>query len=420
MSSLQESIQKDQQDLLYHFREQFYFPFDQEGSLYYFCGNSLGLQPRRTQDYVLQELKDWSEFAVEGHTEALRPWVHYHEFLTEPMAQVVGALPHEVIVMNTLTVNLHLMMVSFYNPGKRRNKILIEYSAFPSDRYAIESQIRYHGLDPKETLIVLQPNQDNDYVSIENVSLTLEKYGEEIALVLIGSVNYYTGQAYSIPQITKLAHQYGCRIGFDLAHGAGNLLLNLHNDGPDFAVWCSYKYLNSGPGSLAGCFVHERHADNFDLPRFTGWWGHNKIDRFKMSAQLELMRGAEGWQLSNPPILPMACMLASLQMFSEAGMKNLRMKSLSLSRFLIQLLQSINHSKIKILTPINDEERGSQVSIQIQGGDKSIYTSLKHSRIIADWREPDVIRVAPVPLYNSFQDVFYLYDSLKSILEKNG
>lgn len=417
MISQEDSIQRDQQDILRSYREQFFFPYDQYGHLHYFCGNSLGLQPRQTKDYVMQELQDWSQFAVEGHLEAMRPWVHYHEFLTEPMAKIVGALPHEVVVMNTLTVNLHLMMVSFYNPTPKRNKILIEYSAFPSDRYAVESQIKFHGYDPKDSLIILQPQENEEYVDHDTIENVFKQHGDEIALAIIGSVNYYTGQAYPIKKITELAHQYGCKVGFDLAHGAGNLLLNLHDDGPDFAVWCSYKYLNSGPGSLAGCFVHERHADNFDLPRFSGWWAHNKKERFKMSPQFDPMRGAEGWQLSNPPILPMACMLSSLQLFSEAGMPSLRNKSLQLSQYLIDLIQSIQHPKIKILTPVNEDERGSQVSIQIQGGDKQIYENIKQCRIIADWREPDVIRVAPVPLYNSYQDVYALYDAMKNTLE---
>lgn len=419
MFSYEDSLKKDRLDQLSEFRNSFHFPKDKQGDLRYFCGNSLGLQPLQTREFVLQELDDWAEFGVEGHLEAKRPWVKYHEFLTEPMAEVVGALPHEVVVMNTLTVNLHLMMVSFYRPSKSRNKILIEYSAFPSDRYAIESQIRNHGYDPKDSLIILSSENQDEYVSWENIENTITKHGEEIALVLIGSVNYYTGQAYPIKKIKELAHQFGCKVGFDLAHGAGNLLLNLHDDAPDFAVWCSYKYLNSGPGSLAGCFVHERHADDFQLPRFAGWWGHDKVNRFKMPPQLQLMRGAEGWQLSNPPILPMACMLSSLQLFTKAGMSQLRNKSLSLSQYLIELLQSLNHPKIKILTPFSLEERGSQVSIQIQGGDKKIYEDLKQQRIIADWREPDVIRVAPVPLYNSFEDVYYLYESLKKILQSH-
>ncbi len=417
MYSQEESIKKDQQDLLKSYREQFFFPYDQHGHLHYFCGNSLGLQPKQTKDYVMQELQDWSQFGVEGHLEAMRPWVHYHEFLTVPMAKIVGALPREVVVMNTLTVNLHLMMVSFYNPTPKRKKILIEYSAFPSDRYAVESQIKFHGYDPKDSLIILQPKDNNDYVDHETIENVFKQHGEEIALAIIGSVNYYTGQAYPIKKITELAHHYGCKVGFDLAHGAGNLLLNLHDDGPDFAVWCSYKYLNSGPGGLAGCFIHERHADNFDLPRFSGWWAHNKKERFKMSSQFDQMHGAEGWQLSNPPILPMACMLSSLHIFSEAGMPALRNKSLQLSKYLIDLVQFLQHPKIKILTPKNEEERGSQVSIQIQGGDKQIYERIKQCRIIADWREPDVIRVAPVPLYNSFQDVYALYDAIKNSFE---
>ncbi|MEP7196917.1 MAG: kynureninase [Saprospiraceae bacterium] len=416
MMNLQDAIQKDLNDPLKKFREAFLFPQDKDGPLSYFCGNSLGLQPVQTSEYVNRELQDWAKFGVEGHLEAKYPWVKYHEFLSPYMAEIVGAKESEVVVMNTLTVNLHLMMVSFYRPTKNRFKILIEYSAFPSDRYAVESQLRFHGYDPKDSLIILSPEKGSDYISMENIKSVFTHHGEEIALVLIGSVNYYTGQSYPIKAITDLGHKYGCFVGFDLAHGAGNLYLNLHDDGPDFAIWCSYKYLNSGPGSIAGCFVHERHADSFDIPRFAGWWGHDKINRFKMSSTMNLMPGAEGWQLSNPPILPMACIMASLEIFHEAGMHELRKKSLALSQQLITLLSDLNHPKINILTPANEEERGSQVSIQILQSDKSIYQKITSQRIIADWREPDVIRVAAVPLYNSFEDVYIFYETLKNIL----
>ncbi len=416
MISHQEAITRDRTDPLADYRNQFFLPSNDSGIQTYFCGNSLGLQPRNTPEYVTRELVDWAKLGVEGHLHAKFPWVKYHEFLTQQMADIVGAKPKETVVMNTLSVNLHLMMVSFYRPTGRRNKILIEYSAFPSDRYAVESQIKFHGLKPEECLIILEPEEGTDYVSIEKIKNVFEKHGEEIALVLIGSVNYYTGQAYPIKIITQLAHQCGCRVGFDLAHGAGNLQLNLHDDGPDFAVWCSYKYLNSGPGSLSGCFVHERHSESYEIPRFIGWWAHDKINRFKMSPELKLMPGAEGWQLSNPPILPMACMMASLEIFQSAGMTNLRKKSLELSSSLIQLIESLNHPKIKILTPKIESERGCQVSIQIQNADKSIYHKISQQNIIADWREPDVIRVAPVPLYNTFEEVFRFYEILKQVL----
>ena len=411
--------QLDQQDPLSGYRKEFSFPSDENGIPYhYFCGNSLGLQPNNARNYVNRELDDWAKHGVHGHEMAQFPWVRYHEFLTEPMAEIVGAKSSEVVVMNTLSVNLHLMMVSFYVPTPKRHKILIEYSAFPSDRYAVDSQIKFHGYDPEESLIILTPDEGEVYISKEKIEQTIKMHGEEIALILIGSVNYYTGQAYPIKFITELGHSHGCKVGFDLAHGAGNLLLNLHEDGPDFAVWCSYKYLNSGPGGLSGCFVHERHAESFELPRFAGWWGHDKTNRFKMSPVLKLMSGAEGWQLSNPPILPMASLMASLEIFQRAGMNSLRHKSIRLHNYLRQIIESIDHPSIRILTPASEDERGCQLSIQIKDGDKRIYKQLSEKHIIADWREPDVIRVAPVPLYNSYEDAWNLYQSLKNILFK--
>jgi kynureninase len=315
--------------------------------------------------------------------------------------------------MNTLTVNLHLMLVSFYRPTAKRFKILIEYSSFPSDRYAVESQIRFHGYDPKEALIILQPEPGTDTISKAHIESVFEKEGEQIALALIGSVNYYTGQAYPIAHMTRLAHARGADIGFDLAHGAGNLQLQLHEDGPDFAVWCGYKYLNGGPGALAGAFIHERHAHRSDLPRFAGWWGHNKVTRFKMEPHYEAMPGAEGWQLSNPPILPMACLRASLELFQQAGMDALRRKSLAMSELLFQLLEDYNHPNLSLITPKAEAERGCQVSIKVKNADRSLFQRISEQGVIADWREPDVIRIAPVPLYNSFCDIFDFVEILK-------
>lgn len=407
----------DLQDPLAEFRSQFHLPENESGQVQrYFCGNSLGLQPRSTRDHVQRELDDWARLGVEGHTEARYPWVRYHEFLTENMAQVVGARPSEVVVMNTLTVNLHLMMVSFYRPTPDRHKILIEFSAFPSDRYAVESQIRFHGYDPVESLIILKPDTDHEYVTHAQIQDIISREGDRIALILIGSVNYYTGQAYPIRKITEWGHEKGCTVGFDLAHGAGNLLLDLHADGPDFAVWCSYKYLNSGPGSLAGCFVHERHASSFDLPRFAGWWGHDKANRFKMEPTLRLLPGAEGWQLSNPPILPMACIMASLELFRQAGMPALRQRSLRLHQCLREHVEAIGHPNIRLLTPAAEDEHGCQLSIQLLNADRKVHKRLAENHIIADWREPDVIRVAPVPLYNSFEDVYIFSAKLKEAL----
>ncbi len=408
----------DDQDPLKSFRNQFIIPKTTSGSdAIYFCGNSLGLQPKQTKLYVEEELNDWAQYGVHGHHLAKHPWLPYHEFLTDSMAAIIGAKPIETVVMNTLTVNLHLMLVSFYQPNEKRFKIVMEHSCFPSDRYAVESQIRFHGLNPQETLIILQPDQGEDYVSDSKIESLFQEEGDEIALVLIGSVNYYSGQAYSIKSITERAHKMGCIVGFDLAHGAGNLKLNLHEDGPDFAIWCGYKYLNGGPGSLAACFVHERHAYAFDLPRFCGWWGHNKSNRFKMPPKMELMPGAEGWQLSNPPILPMACLRASLELFKEAGMDQLRLKSLALGNLLFNLLDELNHPAINLITPRNEDERGCQISIQLKNADKSIFHSLTDSGVIADWREPDVIRVAPVPLYNRFTEVFDFVQLLKKALD---
>ncbi|MBK6543858.1 MAG: kynureninase [Saprospiraceae bacterium] len=412
-----EVIALDEQDPLKHFKSQFLFPKTIEGHDYlYFCGNSLGLQAQKTRGYVDQELLDWAQFGVTGHHNAKNPWYKYHEFLTDAMANIIGAKPIETVIMNTLTVNLHLMMVSFYRPTKQRFKILIEHSTFPSDRYAVESQIRFHGFDPKEALLILKPEPGEDYISKETIQSIFEKEGDTIALALIGSVNYYTGQAYPIPFITKLAHESGCKIGFDLAHGAGNLFLNLHEDGPDFATWCGYKYLNGGPGSLAGCFVHERHAYNYTIPKFAGWWGHNKMTRFKMEPLYESMPGAEGWQLSNPPILPMACLLASLELFKEAGMKSLRKKSLELGNLLFTLLDELKDPNISIITPKSEDERGCQISIKIKNADKKIFHRISKNGVIADWREPDVIRIAPVPLYNTFTDVFEFMEILKNAI----
>ena len=406
----------DQEDPLAGFRDKFHLPVQSNGNPHiYLCGNSLGLQPKQAQLYVQEEMEDWARLGVEGHMHARHPWMPYHEFLTNSMANVVGGKDIEVVVMNSLTVNLHLLMVSFYRPTPSKFKILVEYSPFPSDRFAVESQARFHGYDPVEAIIELQPDE-NDYVSMEQIENVLEKQGDEIALVLIGGVNYYSGQAYNMKAITKLAHAKGAFVGFDLAHAAGNLHLSLHDDGPDFAAWCSYKYLNSGPGSLSGIFVHERHAHDKTLPRFHGWWGHNKSNRFKMGPTFEPMAGAEAWQLSNPPILPMAAMRASLELFEEAGMHDLRDKSVRLTSYLLDLLQILNHPKIKVITPGNPDERGCQLSLQIKDADKSMFDYITEKGVIADWREPDVIRIATVPLYNSYEDVFNFYSLLKEAI----
>lgn len=409
--------EQDQNDPLATYRKLFHIPKDNHGNeLIYMTGNSLGLQPKATKNYINQELEDWANLGVEGHTEAKHPWLPYHEFLTESMAKVVGAKPIEVVVMNTLTANLHLMMVSFYKPTQKRYKIVIEADAFPSDKYAVESQLRHHGFDAKEGLILWKARKGEELTDYHDLQTILETQGDDIALVMIGGVNYYTGQFFDLKRITQLGHKYGCMVGFDCAHGAGNVELNLHDSGADFAVWCTYKYLNSGPGSLGGCFVHERHAHNKNLNRFAGWWSHNKETRFKMRDEFDQLPGAEGWQLSNPPILSMAAIRASLDIFAEVGMKKLTKKSRQLTGYFEFLLNELNNKDIKIITPSNPDERGCQLSIQVKNADKTLHTKLTEAGVISDWREPDVIRCAPVPLYNSFQDVYYLVEKLKSIL----
>lgn len=409
--------QLDDQDQLSDFRQQFHIPKDKNGKdLIYFCGNSLGLQPKITKTYIDQELQDWANLGVEGHTEGKNPWLHYHEFLTDTMANIVGAKPIEVVVMNSLTANLHFMMVSFYQPTPKRYKILIEADAFPSDKYAVESQLRHHGYDDKDGLILWKARKGEELANYDDLEAILKEHGDEIALVMIGGVNYYTGQFFDLKRITDLGHKHGCVVGFDCAHGAGNVQLNLHDSGADFAVWCTYKYLNSGPGSLSGAFVHERHANNKDLNRFTGWWSHNKKTRFRMRDEFDQLPGAEGWQLSNPPILSMAAIRASLDVIKEAGFDKLCEKSKLLTGYFEFLINQLNNKDIKIITPSDPNQRGCQLSIQVKNADKSLYDKLTNAGVITDWREPDVIRCAPIPLYNSFQDVYNMVERLKQLL----
>lgn len=415
--SLKEAQSLDAEDHLARFRTKFLLPKDSKGNtLIYLCGNSLGLQPVQTKDFIQQELDDWARYGVEGHTNAQHPWLPYHEFLTTSMAAIVGAKPSEVVMMNTLTTNLHLMMVSFYQPTATKYKIVIESDAFPSDAYAMESQLKFHGHDPKKGLIRWSPREGEAYCRFEDLEEIMHSQGDEIALLMIGSTNYYSGQHFPLKKITELGHKHGCKVGFDLAHGAGNIQPHLNETGPDFAVWCSYKYLNSGPGSLGGCFVHERHATNENLNRFTGWWGHNKSTRFNMRHEFDPLPGAEGWQLSNPPILSMAAIRASLDVFNEAGFDNLRQKSERLTGYLERLLDELNDDRIQIITPRNKEERGCQLSIQVRDANKEVHTRLTQAGVISDWREPDVIRVAPTPLYNNFEDVFKFVQRLQEVL----
>ena len=411
------AIQKDQEDPLKNYRKEFLIPTNNEGEeLVYLCGNSLGLQPKKTSNYLQQELNDWAKFGVEGHTDAKNPWLPYHEFLTNSMAKIVGAKPSEVVIMNSLTTNLHLMMVSFYQPTKSKYKIVIESDAFPSDKYAMESQLKFHGYNTNDGLILWKPREGENLCRFEDLEKIMEEQGDEIALLMIGSTNYYSGQLYPLKKITELGHKHNSLVGFDLAHGVGNIQPNLHETGGDFAVWCTYKYLNSGPGSLGGCFVHERHANNHDLNRFAGWWGHNKQTRFNMRHEFDAIPGAEGWQLSNPAILSMAAIRASLDLFDAAGFKNIIKKSKSLTGFLEFLINELNDDRINIITPENPEERGCQLSIQVKSANKNLHTQLTKNDVISDWREPDVIRVAPAPLYNSYQDVFEFVQRLKKVL----
>ena len=417
ISSIDYARQQDELDPLKGFRSKFHIPKTASGTdSIYLCGNSLGLQPLQTAEYISKELEDWAKLGVEGHTEARNPWLPYHEILTEKMGRVVGALPHEVVMMNTLSVNLHLMMVSFYKPTVNRYKILIEADAFPSDKYAVESQLRHHGYDDKEGLIIWKGKDGSDLPDYDTLEDILKEQGDQIALIMIGAVNYYTGQYFDLKRIAKLDHKYGCMVGFDCAHGAGNVPLNLHDSDADFAVWCTYKYLNSGPGSLSGCFVHERHAHSPELNRFTGWWSHNKETRFNMRDPFDVLPGAEGWQLSNPPILSMAAIKASMDIFDEVGIETLREKSIKLTAYFEYLLNQLGDENIEIITPSSPSERGCQLSIQVKSANKALHTKLTKAGVISDWREPDVIRVAPAPLYNNFEDVFEFVQRLKKVL----
>ena len=397
----------DAQDQLRGFRERFYFPEGKNGvEPIYFTGNSLGLMPKHAREYVDQELEDWQLHAVHGHADARKPWLPYHEFLTDAMARVVGALPVETVVMNSLTVNLHLLLVSFYRPTSDRYKIVVEKGLFPSDRYAVVSQLRFHGYDPADALIELTPREGEATLRTEDIIDMIQCEGSKIALVMLGGVNYYTGQAFQMREITEAGHRAGAVVGFDLAHGAGNIKVDLHDWGVDFACWCTYKYLNGGPGAVGGAFVHERHARSFDLPRFAGWWGHDKETRFVMGPDFNCLPGAEGWQVSNPPILQMAALRASLEIFDEAGMDALREKSIRLTSYAEELIKANAGDRIKIITPADPGQRGCQLSLSVPMGGQPLSQKLVDRGVYCDWREPNVIRIAPTPLYNSFTDVY--------------
>ena len=397
----------DSRDPLAHFRDRFFFPKTKSGNeCLYLCGHSLGLQPKTARSYSEQALRDWAEFGVEGHFHAKEPWVPYHRLLTAQTAVLLGAEPAEVVTMNSLTANLHLMMASFYRPTSQRRKILVERGAFPSDQYAVKSQIQFHGFDPATSLLELTPRAGESCVRDEDVESLIEHEGASIALILLGGVNYATGQVFDMAEITKAGHRQGCVVGFDLAHAAGNIPLQLHDWGPDFAVWCTYKYLNGGPGCVGGCFVHERHAHAWKLPRFAGWWGHEENIRFQMGPDFHPMTGAEGWQLSNPPIMALAPLRASMEIFSEAGIEPLRAKSVSLTGYMEFLLNQRASPKFSIITPREKHRRGAQLSIRLAHDGRKICERLANEGVIGDWREPDIFRVAAMPLYNSYQDVY--------------
>lgn len=397
----------DAADLLRSFRDEFQIPKHGEHDQLYFCGNSLGLQPKAVRQAVLDELDDWAKLGVEAHFLGKNPWMPYHNFVRDSLALCVGALPSEVVAMNTLTVNLHLLMVSFYRPTSERPAILIEAGAFPSDRYAVESQIRFHGFDPATDLIEVEGDEPNGTISMAHLERILAAHGHRVALVLWPGVQYRTGQAFDLQEIAKLAHAQGAIVGYDLAHGAGNLPLQLHDSNADFAAWCSYKYLNSGPGAVAGAFVHERHATT-DRPRFAGWWGHDQATRFRMGPQFQPTPGADGWQLSNPPILALAPLKVSLEVFQRAGMANLRAKSEQITGYLETLIRQRLAGTLDIVTPAEPARRGCQLSLRVAGGrarGRALFEHLMAGGIVGDWREPDVIRISPAPLYNRFADV---------------
>jgi len=403
------AVQLDAEDPLRSYRERFHIPSGADGRpLVYFCGHSLGLQPTGARAIVLQELDDWAALAVEAHLKGKTPWYFYHEVFREPGARLLGAKPGEVVMMNSLTVNLHLMMVTFYRPTASRYKILMEDNAFPSDTYAVKSQIRHHGLDPADALLVARPRPAEHMIRTEDIEELLDGHGEQIALVLLGGVNFLTGQLFDMERIAAAGHRHGCAVGFDLAHAAGNVVLHLHDWQVDFAVWCSYKYLNAGPGAVAGCFVHEKHASNAELARFAGWWGNDPRTRFLMHLQPEFVPqpGAGGWQISNPPILSTAPLQASLAIFDEATMPALRRKSARLTGYLEFLLERIPGGRLEVITPREPAARGAQLSIKVHDRPEECLKALEAAGIVCDFRKPDILRVAPVPLYNTFREAW--------------
>ncbi|MCF6360371.1 MAG: kynureninase [Cyclobacteriaceae bacterium] len=425
INSLEYAQSLDEKDPLKSFRDDFYMPKNNGKEVLYFTGNSLGLQPKGTAKLVNEELELWKERGVEGHFEGERPWFHYHKFAKESLAKIVGAKPEEVVPMNSLTTNLHLLMVSFYRPTAKRFKIITEAGAFPSDQYALESQVKFHGLNPEEAIIELDPREGETTIRTEDILESIKANASELALVMFSGVQYFTGQLFEVETITTAGHKAGAIVGFDLAHAAGNVALQLHEHQVDFAVWCHYKYLNSGPGSVAGAFVHSKHANNPDLPRFAGWWGHNEEERFLMKKGFKPMLGADGWQLSNANVLSTAALLASLAVVDKAGFSNMRNKSIVLTGFLEFLLnESFTKEEILLLTPVDPNQRGAQLSISLENKGREVFDALAEQGVVADWREPNlsegqagVIRVAPTPLYNRFEDVFNFVQLLRKAIK---
>lgn len=408
----------DAHDPLSSYRSKFAIPMRNGEALVYFAGDSLGLMPKSARGEVERELREWETRAVHAHFEAEHPWYSYHEIFREMGARLVGGTPHEVVMMNGLTVNLNLMLVSFYRPTADRFRILVEPNCFPSDLYALQSHVSYHGFDPAEAIVELASHEGGGIVRGSDIGDYLMNHGDEVALVMLPGVNYFSGQLYHMGEITRLGHSAGCVVGFDLAHAAGNVPLKLHDWDVDFAVWCSYKYLNSGPGAVAGCFVHERHGSNADLPRFAGWWGNEPETRFHMDRVREFVPrdGADGWQISNPPILAMAPLKASLEIFDQVGMRALREKSLRLTGYLEYVINQLAGDAVEILTPSDPDERGCQLSLRVKQNAREFFDALSSSGVVADFREPDIVRVAPVPLYNSFTDVWKFGQVLQQIV----
>ena len=410
----------DHEDPLKNYREQFYIPLFNGEEVAYFCGNSLGLQPKSARRFLEDEMLVWEKMGVEGHFKSQNPWFSYHKLCKPMLAELVGARETEVIAMNNLTTNLHLFLVSFYRPAGSRFKIMMEAGAFPSDQYCIESQVRFHGFDPDEAIIELAPQPGESILKTEDILAQINKHQNELALVMLSGVQYYSGQFFDIRAVTDSAHKAGVVVGFDLAHATGNVPLKLHEWGVDFAVWCSYKYLNSGPGGVGGAFVHDNHALKPDLPRFAGWWGHDEEKRFLMQKGFSPVKGVDGWQLSNATVLSLAVHRASLMIFSEAGMANLRKKSLQLTGYLEYLLHNItgNTGVLQIITPADPLARGCQLSLLVNKGGRALFDRLTEAGVVVDWREPNVIRVAPVPLYNTYQDVYRFVQILADSLNK--